>query len=635
MPLLSLRAVSLAFGGPPVLDRVDLRIHAGERLCLLGRNGEGKSTLLHLIAGDHDADEGEIQRRQGLRVASLVQDVREALPGTVYEVVAAGVGEQGAMLARYHHISEQLGTARPGQEALLSELARLQELLDSHGGWQLGQRVEQVLSRLQLSAKASFQELSGGFRRRVLLARALVSEPDLLLLDEPTNHLDLEAILWLETFLLAFPGTLLFITHDRMLLQKLATRIIELDRGRLTSWPGDYQNYLRRKQEALQAEAAAQDRFDKKLAQEESWIRQGIKARRTRNEGRVRALQQMRKLRQARRVTGGKARLQFNEALAPGKLVVEAVDVSCGYGEQRIIDHFSTLILRGDKVGIMGPNGAGKTTLLNLLLGRIKPVAGQLRLGTGLEVAYFDQYRAQLNEEKSIIDNVADGSDRVIINGKERHVISYLQDFLFAPARLRTPVRALSGGERNRLLLARLFTRPANLLVMDEPTNDLDMETLELLEALLVQFQGTLLLVSHDRAFINQVVTSTLVLEGKGRVAEYVGGYDDYLRQARQAVPSAEDGGGIKVPRPRGRSTQPSRLGYRQQRELDALPQQIEALELAQQQLHEAMAGTDYFHRSATAIASDKQRLEVLDEALSAAYDRWEALETLRQQTGR
>jgi len=634
MPLLSLRAVSVAFGGPPVLDKVDLRIHAGERLCLLGRNGEGKSTLLQLIAGDYDADEGEIQRRQGLRVASLAQDVREVLPGSVYEVVAAGMGEQGEMLARYHDISEQLGTARSGQEALLNELARLQELLESGGGWQLGQRVEQVLSRLQLSPTAAFQALSGGFRRRVLLARALVSEPDLLLLDEPTNHLDLEAILWLETFLLAFPGTLLFITHDRMLLQKLATRIIELDRGRLTSWPGDYQNYLRHKQEALQAETAAQARFDKKLAQEERWIRQGIKARRTRNEGRVRALQQMRKIRQARRVTGDKARLQFNEAVAPGKLVVEAVEVSCGYGEQRIIDHFSTLILRGDKVGIMGPNGAGKTTLLNLLLGRLKPMAGQLRLGTGLEVAYFDQYRAQLDEEKSILDNVADGSDRVMINGKERHIISYLQDFLFAPARLRTPVRALSGGERNRLLLARLFTRPANLLVMDEPTNDLDMETLELLEALLVQFQGTLLLVSHDRAFINQVVTSTLVLEGQGRVAEYVGGYDDYLRQARSPAPPAEGAGGTRPssPRPRSRSTQ---LGYRQQRELEALPQQIESLELEQRQLHEAMAGANYFHRPAAAIAADKQRLVVLDEALGAAYDRWEALEALRQQTDR
>jgi len=635
MPLLTLRAVTVAFGGPPVLDKVDLRIRAGERVCLLGRNGEGKSTLLHLIAGNFGADEGVIQRRQGLRVTSLAQDVREALPGTVYEVVATGLGEQGGLLARYYRASERLSTTQPGQEASLAELTHLQELLESSGGWQLGRQVEQVLSRLQLSATALFQELSGGIRRRVLLAKALVSEPDLLLLDEPTNHLDLEAILWLETFLLAFRGTLLFITHDRMLLQKLATRIVELDRGHLTSWPGDYQNYLRRKQEALQAETSAQARFDKKLAQEERWIRQGIKARRTRNEGRVRALQQMRKLRQARRVSGGKARLRFNDAVAPGKLVAEAVDVSCGYGEQRIIEHFSTLILRGDKVGIIGPNGAGKTTLLNLLLGRLNPMAGELRLGTGLEVAYFDQYRAQLEEEKSIIDNVAGGSDRVTINGQERHVISYLQDFLFAPARLRTPVRALSGGERNRLLLARLFTRPANLLVMDEPTNDLDMETLELLEALLVQYQGTLLLVSHDRAFINQVVTSTLVLEGEGRVAEYVGGYDDYLRQARQPTPSTEGGDTAKSPRPRGRSSQPPRLSYRQQQELAALPQQIEALELEQRQLHEAMAGVDYFQRGATAIAADKQRLTVLDDELGTAYDRWETLETQRQQTDR
>ncbi len=459
-----------------------------------------------------------------------------------------------------------------------------------------------------------------------MLARALAGEPDLLLLDEPTNHLDIESIRWLEEFLLGFQGTLLFITHDRVLLQKLATRIVELDRGRLYSWPGDYQTYLRRKQAALDAEAVEQALQDKKLAREEQWIRQGIKARRTRNEGRVRALQKLREQRQARRVQPGKVQLRHNEVERSGRMVVEALGVSHGYGDRPLIRDFSTLILRGDKVGIIGPNGVGKSTLLQLLLGQLTPQQGEVRLGTRLEIAYFDQRRTQLNEEKSIIDNVADGSEEVSVNGRSRHVISYLQDFLFSPARLRTPVKALSGGERNRLLLARLFARPANLLVMDEPTNDLDLETLELLEALLVDFPGTLLLVSHDRAFIDNVVTSTLVFEGDGHIGEYVGGYEDWLRQR----PSNAAPAPLEKQSPLRRQpaeTPRQRLSYKEQRQLDTLPQCIEKLEMEQQALLNTMAMADYYLRDGAAIAADKERLATLEQELAEAYRQWEALE--------
>ncbi len=517
-------------------------------------------------------------------------------------------------------------------------MARVQHRLEGAGGWEIEQRTERTLSRLDLDPEADFASLSGGLQRRVLLARALVREPDLLLLDEPTNHLDIQAIDWLEGFLPEFPGAILFVTHDRLFLRKLATRILELDRGRLTDWPGDYVNYLRRREERLHAEDVANARFDRKLSEEEVWIRQGIKARRTRNEGRVRALKTLREERRERREQMGKVRLRLGETERSGKLVVEAEGVTYAWDGAPVVRDLNTLILRGDKVGIMGPNGAGKTTLLKLLLGQLEPDTGRIRLGTNLQVAYFDQLRAQLDEDKTVLDNVAGGSDRVTIDGRARHVLSYLKDFLFSPERVRQPVRALSGGERNRLLLARLFTQPANLLVMDEPTNDLDTETLELLEELLLEFQGTLLLVSHDRALLDAVVTSTLVFEGDGKVREYVGGYEDWRRQrpepepdkARSPRPAKQVPAAAEAkPRPLPRR---DKLGYKDQRELEALPARIEDLEAAVAGIHGRMADPAFYQGSGTEISVIRDRLGALEAELAAAYARWEALEAL---TGR
>ena len=628
MALLVLRGVTVSYGGPPLLDGVDLQIEPGERLCLVGRNGSGKSTLMRVLSGEITPDDGEIVRQGGVWVARLTQEVPHGTRGSVFDVVAAGLGNAGTLLAQYHQVSAEL--AAGGGDAALRTLEQVQQALEAAGGWELNRDVETVLSRLQLPADADFTQLSGGLKRRVLLAQSLVTRPDLLLLDEPTNHLDIEAINWLEEFLLGFGGTLLFVTHDRAFLRRLATRIVELDRGRLTSWPGDYDTYLRRKQETLESEATANALFDKRLAQEEVWIRQGIKARRTRNEGRVRALQALRRERQERRERQGGARIESNQGERSGQLVAEAQNVSFAYDGRSVVRDFSTTIMRGDKVGIIGPNGAGKTTLLRLLLGHLEPQQGTVRLGTKLEVAYFDQHRALLDEELSVLDNVAQGSEQITVNGQSRHVISYLQDFLFAPDRARTPVKALSGGERNRLLLARLFTQPANLLVMDEPTNDLDMETLDLLESLLVEFNGTLLLVSHDRAFLNDVVTSTLVFEGDGRVEEYVGGYDDWLRQRRpaSAVPAAGAAARPAV-RPE-KAPAKAKLGYKEQRELEALPQRIEALEREREQLHDAMGSPEFYRLEKEAIADTQSRLAALEEELATAYERWEMLESLR-----
>ena len=627
MALLTLRGVRVSYSGPALLDGVDLQIEAGERICLVGRNGTGKSTFMKVIANELGADEGEIIRRQGLKISRLTQEVPSDLSGTIYEVVASGL-PQGKIVAEYHQLSLRLAE----DLSLMKRFEQVQHELEVCGGWELQQQVDTILSRLDLPPDADFSALSGGMKRRVLLARSLANNPDLLLLDEPTNHLDIDAIRWLEEFLLSYSGTLLFITHDRALLEKLATRIIELDRGRLTSWPGNYQTYLVRKQAALDAEANQNAEFDKKLAQEESWIRQGIKARRTRNEGRVRALEAMREEHRARRQRSGTAKIQLQEsAERSGKLVMEAEDVSYGYGDTPIVSHLTTTILRGDKVGIIGPNGAGKTTLLRLLLGQLDPQQGKIKLGTKLEVAYFDQYRAQLNEEQSVLDNVSQGRSTVTINGQSRHIISYLQDFLFSPERARTPVKALSGGERNRLLLARLFTHSANILVMDEPTNDLDMETLELLEELLLDYKGTLLLVSHDRAFLNKVVTSTLVFEGNGQINEYVGGYDDWLRQR----PSTPNSPPEKTKKPKAERTPPpkssKKLSYKDQRELDELPKRIETLEAEIAQQHATMADPDLYKKGTQAIAEVQKKLESLEAELANGYERWDELEAMRE----
>jgi ATP-binding cassette subfamily F protein uup len=625
MALITLREIHLAFGGPPLLDAVGFAMEKGERVCLIGRNGEGKSSLLKLIAGRVPADGGDIALRQGARVAYLDQDVPADIGGSVFDVVAQGLGELAELVRRYHEASRLVQQDAGANN--LERLSRAQHALEAADGWMSEQRVETIISRLELEADKPFAALSGGLKRRVLLGRALACEPELLLLDEPTNHLDIEAIDWLEEFLLGYPGALLFVTHDRRFLERLATRILELDRGQITDWPGDYSNYLRRREERANAEARANERFDKKLAQEEVWIRQGIKARRTRNEGRVRALKAMREDHRKRRGQSGQARIRLQEAERSGRLVVEAEDLDYAWDGRPVVQGLSTLVLRGDKVGILGPNGCGKTTLLSLLLGKLKPDAGRLRLGTNLEVAYFDQQRAQLDEQATVQDNVGEGSNQVSVNGKSKHVLSYLQDFLFTPDRARQPVKVLSGGERNRLLLAKLFAKPANLLVMDEPTNDLDIETLELLEELLNEFQGTLLLVSHDRAFLDDIVTSTLVYEGDGRFNEYVGGYSDWLRQRRPqeaAKPAAR-----KKAAPQADRAKPvaKKLSYKDQRELDALPALIERLETEQTVLQEHMAEPGFYQQDGAAIADANQRLEQLGAELVSAYERWEALE--------
>ncbi len=610
------------------MEDVCLSIDSGDRVCLLGRNGTGKSTLMKIIAREIPPDDGDMVVRQGTRITRLEQDVPHGVSGSVFEVVADGLGELGDLLLRYHTISSAMESG-DGGDNLLQQLERAQHELEVADGWNTELRVETVISRLSLDPDIRFDQLSGGLKRRVLLARALVQEPDLLLLDEPTNHLDIASIDWLEEFLRSYGGTLLFVTHDRMFMQKLANRIFELDRGRITDWPGDYDNYLRRKDEMFNAEEKANDRFDKKLAQEEIWIRQGIKARRTRNEGRVRALKQMREERGRRRERGGLASMSVQEAGRSGKLVVEVEGLGYAWDGEAIIDGFSTTILRGDKVGIIGLNGSGKTTLLNLLLGRLAPQQGSVRLGTKIEVAYFDQLRGALREDESVQDNVADGSDKVEINGTSKHVIGYLQDFLFSPERARQPVRSLSGGERNRLLLAKLFSRPFNVLVMDEPTNDLDLETLELLEELLLNFGGTLLLVSHDRAFLNNVVTSTLVFEGKGRVMEYVGGYDDWLRQRAPDVSEVKADSGSKREESRSRpKSKAVKLSYKDQRELDGLPQRIEVLDAELAELHAAIAEAGFYQQDGATIAETTRRLEQLEQELEQAYARWEQLES-------
>ncbi len=622
MPLLRLDNVSLSYGHLPLLAHVDFQIEPGERVCLVGRNGTGKSTMFRAITGVALPDDGEIWRQDTLRIGHLEQEVPADTEQTVFEVVAAGLGELGALLTEYHYVTRQAGAGEPSS---LERLAELHARIDALDGWNIGRKVETVLTRLGLPADERLADCSGGIRRQVMLARALVSEPDLLLLDEPTNHLDITAITWLEKFLLAYRGSLIFITHDRTFLKHLATRIIELDRGKLTSFPGDFDAYLGKKEEMLEIEARAAAKFDKKLAEEEAWIRQGIKARRTRNEGRVRALQAMRRERGQRLEAQGKAGFGIDAGVLSGKLVVDLRRMSFRYGDNLIIHDLSTRILRGDRVGIIGPNGSGKSTLLQLILGEMAPTGGQVVMGTRLQVAYFDQHRGRLDPEKTVRENMSEGSDTITVKGRSRHVIGYLKDFLFPPDRIDSPVKALSGGERNRLLLAKIFTRSVNMMVLDEPTNDLDVDTLELLEDLLADYKGTLLLVSHDRTFLDNVVTSTLVFEGEGKVGEYVGGYEDWARQ-RAAAERTEAPKRASAPIEDKRGNGTRKLSYKEQRELEALPGKIESLEAEQSQYHKLMGDGGFYKQPGDKITAAIGRLEAITRELEECYARWESL---------
>tara|TARA_Y100001001_G_scaffold142651_2_gene147491 strand:+ start:4066 stop:6015 length:1950 start_codon:yes stop_codon:yes gene_type:complete len=643
--LLRLEQLQLAYGHHVLLDGADLVLERGERLALVGRNGTGKSTLLRLVAGENQADSGTIWRAPGLKIGVLEQDLPEASGETIFDVVAQGLPEAGDLLSEYHHLVQS-------EDPDMNRMATLQTRLEAIDGWSFHQRIDVVLTRLGLPEDAEMSSLSGGWRRRVALARALVAEPDLLLLDEPTNHLDLDTIAWLEEQLAAFAGAVLFITHDRAFLSRLATGILELDRGKLGRYPGDYATYQAQKQHELEVEARENAEFDKKLAQEEAWIRQGIKARRTRNEGRVRALEQLRRERSQRRERQGNASLTVDTGERSGKRVVELSHVTQHFEDATVIRDLNIEIQRGDRIGLIGRNGAGKTTLLKILLGELEPSEGTVRLGTKLQVAYFDQLRAGLEPERTVYDNVAQGSDRVTVGGKDRHVMSYLQDFLFSPERARQPVKALSGGESNRLLLAKLFTQPANVLVLDEPTNDLDVETLELLEELLLNFDGTLLLVSHDRAFMDNVVTSVLAFEGRGLVREYVGGYSDWVRQGGKLPPAPWEGAArqrveptadVAAPADAMASSQadstataaapakakPVKLSYKLQRELDGLPAEIERLESEVAEL-EAEAGRPDFYQQPSGVVTERLALlQDTQERLDAVMERWMELEAM------
>jgi ATP-binding cassette subfamily F protein uup len=635
--LLRFDNVSLAYGARPLLDHVSLHIDEGERVCLVGRNGEGKSSLLKLACGEQPPDEGIVWVQPGARLAHLAQDITTLSNECVADVVAGGLPEVGAALNEYHHLAQEI-TAHP-TAAQSKRLEHLQEILDTHNGWQLEQRVDTVLTRLQLDGTAIFAELSGGWRRRALLARALVCEPEILLLDEPTNHLDIEAIEWLEAAMREYRGALLFVSHDRTFVNRLATRVVELDRGQLFSTAGNYETYVEKKALLLAAEAQQSALFDKKLAQEEVWIRRGVEARRTRNEGRVRALYALREQHRQRRERVGRIEIEQQDSNESGKLVCEAEQVNLSFGERRIIRDFSVRIMRGDRLGIVGPNGVGKSTLIKLLLGELQPDSGTLKNGSKLEVAYFDQQRDQLRLDDSVMDNVVDSGDFVTVNGQPRHVTSYLRDFLFRPEQLKTPARALSGGERNRLLLARLFAKPANLLVLDEPTNDLDIDTLELLEEFVSDFPGTLLLVSHDRAFLDNVVTDLLVLDGSGRIEEFVGGYSDWAQYRgqknaqRQAAARSNSVVGDAKSTASSPAEKKRKLSYKDQRELDGMPATVEALEKEKSQLEAAMNDPQFYAQPQTKVQQQLQRVAEIGGEIDAAYARWAALEALSKGT--
>ncbi|WP_430875368.1 ABC transporter ATP-binding protein [Gilliamella sp. G0441] len=639
MSLINLTNAYLSFSDAPLLDHIDMSIEANERVCLVGRNGAGKSTLLKVLNKEVPLDEGQIIYENNVVVSRLQQDPPRDIQGNVFDFVAEGLKEQAQILRDYYDLSHRIEL--DPSESNLAKLAKLQEQLDQQNGWQLDNRIRNVISSLSLDGDALLSSLSGGWLRKAALAKALVCQPSVLLLDEPTNHLDIETIKWLEEFLKSFNGSIVFISHDRSFIRQMATRIIDLDRGKVASWGGDYDSYLIGKEEALRVEELQNAEFDKKLAQEEVWIRQGIKARRTRNEGRVRALKAMRQEYAQRRQVMGSAKMQIEEALRSGKIVFELDNVSYQVADKLLVNDFTVQVLRGDKIALIGPNGIGKTTLLKLMLGNLQPTSGSVHCGTKLEVAYFDQYRLELDPEKTVMDNLAEGKQEVMVNGRSRHVLGYLQDFLFPPKRARTPVRALSGGERNRLLLAKLFLKPSNLLVLDEPTNDLDIETLELLEELVNDYQGTVLLVSHDRQFVDNVVTQCWFFEEKGHIGIYAGGYTDALQQQQQAKPVSVNKNSAPVKKDEKAVTAQAnvpeakkkvKLSYHEQRELAQLPSQIEQLELAIADLQAQIGHSDFFnqpHEVTSPILTDLANKEA---ELEAIFARWEALESLSQQ---
>lgn len=625
MALVTLQDIYLSYGQPALIDGINLSIERGERVCLIGRNGAGKSTLLNILTGKIIADDGVVKYTDGIKIAQLEQAVPTDTEGSVFEVIAQGLGKEGELAQNYYRLSTEV--ARGPNKKNMAELEACQAQLDLVDGWDINSRVEAIITKMGLNANTDIADLSGGYKRRVLLARALVSEPDLLILDEPTNHLDIEAIQWLESFLKKWEAALLFISHDRQFMDNLATRFVEIDRGKVMEFNCNYNTYLKRKQEMLDTEDKHNALFDKRLSQEEAWIREGIKARRTRNEGRVRALEAMRVEFAERRKHQGKAMLKVVQAEKSGKIVVEARKINFvfdGDPEQKpIVKDFSALVQRGDKIGLIGGNGSGKTTLIKLLQGELLPNTGKIKIGTNLNIAYFDQYRSALNEEKSVQDNVSGGRDMLDIGGKSRHVVSYLKDFLFSPERCRQPVKVLSGGERNRLLLAKLFTQPSNMLILDEPTNDLDIDTLDLLEELLIEYKGTIILVSHDRAFINNVVTSTLAFEGEGTFNHYVGGYSDWLSQRSKQLnqtskPKKTDN------RIKKKST---KLSYKDQRELDGLPLLIEKLETEISEISQQMSEPTFFKSEREQIQKTQNRLTELQNQLTHCYERWEMLE--------
>lgn len=644
MSLINLTNAYLSFSDAPLLDHIDMSIETNERVCLVGRNGAGKSTLLKVLNKEVPLDEGQIVYENNVIVSRLQQDPPRDIQGNVFDFVAEGLKEQAQLLKDYYALSHLVET--DPSEGNLSKLAKMQEQLDHQNGWQLDNRIRNVISSLSLDGEALLSSLSGGWLRKAALAKALVCQPSVLLLDEPTNHLDIDTIRWLEEFLKSFNGSIVFISHDRSFIRQMATRIIDLDRGKVASWGGDYDSYLLGKEEALRVEELQNAEFDKKLAQEEVWIRQGIKARRTRNEGRVRALKAMRQEYSQRRQVMGNAKMQIEEALRSGKIVFELDNVSYQIDDKVLVKDFTVQVLRGDKIALIGPNGIGKTTLLKLMLGSLAPTSGSVHCGTKLEVAYFDQYRLELDPEKTVMDNLAEGKQEVMVNGRSRHVLGYLQDFLFPPKRARTPVRALSGGERNRLLLAKLFLKPSNLLVLDEPTNDLDIETLELLEELVNDYQGTVLLVSHDRQFVDNVVTQCWFFEEQGRIGIYAGGYTDALQQQQQAKPVSAQATNSKSNESAKSDTNKTnssnqtpeqavkkkvKLSYNEQRELAQLPNKIEELETAIADLQAQIGHSDFFNQPHEITSPILQSLADKEAELEVVFERWEQLEALTQ----